>query len=802
MYFDSKVNCKTPKFISSLAGSRWTRRIVISVLSLFCLYVVGGFLGVPLALRYIALAKANDKILGTVEVECFRFNPFTYELKIEDFTGTTSDGKVAASFAQFRVHLQPSSFFSDCYVVHELILDRPNCDLHISQSGQLNLASLFGSKQQSSAKDPSEAIVIPSLFIEQLEVRDAGLQLQIETADHAFEREVKNISFIMKDLSTDARHENPYRFSLATTADEQLEITGSLRLDPLSSVGSVSLKSLKLPDFSRFGSTMVNAEISSGILDVSFDYRFRPLAITPELGVTNGKLTLQDFSLQTPGGDQPPHRINALSMDGFCFDLVGQSMRLDSLNVDAASLLLLRDSQSKIKLIEKASPQPSRSSLSGKHFERPKRNARNARSARSARSKKTRLGVIAADKDIGEAIAKATELVQKLRSDNHNAKEWANAFAITLQRCSISNSTVRIRDESVQPPVDLEIRDITMTMGPYVSPGEQTLELDLAMSLAGTASGSLQMKGSMLPTKPFKSTHLKISADGVSIPSFAGYSVAVLGHAPTGGGVKAQLNYHIDNGLIEGSSGLEIEQMEFGPRVQSSDAPHLPLKLAIAILKDSDGMVALDIPVSGDINHPKFSYGSMITYAIHNVITKIATAPLSVLSGLFPDGDGVKQDFIEFEAGQTSLPKNAAGMLTKLAKIMESRPGLTVQLSPSFSLKEDAQALGELRFEQSVTALIAKGEDRKSAIKKLHKSLSKKERAPGFLPDRKEMEAADRKSFHVTQADLIKLAEDRAGAVRELLMTQGGINASRIEIKAPAESASTRVRIAFNVAGQ
>ena len=73
MYLDSKVNCKTPKFISSLTGSRWARRIVISVLCLFCLYLVGGFLGVPLALRYIALAKVNDKILGTMEVERFRF---------------------------------------------------------------------------------------------------------------------------------------------------------------------------------------------------------------------------------------------------------------------------------------------------------------------------------------------------------------------------------------------------------------------------------------------------------------------------------------------------------------------------------------------------------------------------------------------------------------------------------------------------------------------------------------------------------------------------------------------------------
>ena len=743
-----------------------------------------------MALRYIVLAKVNDKLVGTMEVERFRFNPFTWELKVEDFRGITSDGEAAASFAQFRVDLQPSSIFSGNYVVREVIWDQPNCTLHINQSGQINLASLFGLKEDTSVKDDPDPLVVPSLVIEHLEVRDASLRLRIETLDHSFQREAKNISFVMNDLRTDANHDDLYRFKLATAAGEQLEVAGSLRLDPLSSIGSVSVKSLKLPDFSSFGTTVIGAEVDSGVLDLSFDYMFRPLAMEPELGVANGRLSLQDFSLVKPGSDQLIHRINALRMDGFFFDLVGQSMRLDSLGIDGASILLVRDREGKIKLIEKAPSQPSRGSLSGEDHERPERD------------QKIQLGVIAADRDIGEAITKAVEQIHKLGSGNNKSGAWTNAVAIILQRCVINNSTVRIRDEFVQPPVNLEINDITMTAGPYMTAEERPLELDLTMTLAGSASGSLKVQGSILPAKPYKSTRLEITANGVSMPPFAGYCVPVLGRATTDGGFKAQLNYHMKNGLIEGTNNLQIEQMEFGPRVENSDAPHLPLKLAIAILEDSDGVVTVDIPISGDMHHPKFSYGSMISYAIHNVITKIATAPMSALSGLFPHGDGVQQDFIEFEHGQAHLPKGAAGMLGKLAKIMKSRPGLLIQLTPSFSPKEDTIALGELRFEQSVAALISKGEDRKSAIKKLHKSLPKKERASGFFPDRKEMEQADRNSFHVTQGDLLKLAEDRARTLREMLMAEGDIKASRIKIKTPPESTSTRVGIVFDVLGE
>ena len=787
VYVDSQVSFKIPRFNNSLASHRWAKRVTISLLSLFLLYVVGGFFGVPLILRHIVLAKMNDKLVGTMEVGHFRFNPFSWELKVEDFMGVTTEGEQAAAFSQFRVNLQPSSIFSDAYVVRELILEQPNCTLHVDESGQVNLASLFSLRDDAPVKKDSEPLVIPPLIIEHLEVRDAGFLLRVDTFEKPFKRELKDVSFVMKDLRTNAGHDNDYRFTLASAAGEELEVSGSLRLDPLSSVGSVSVKALNLADFSSFGSAVVDAEISSGVLDLYFDYRFLPLADEPELGVQNGSLSLQDFNLVKPGSDQLYHRINTLQLDGFFFDIDRQSARLESLSVDGASILLVRDQQGQLELIHKVASQPSASSVAGEGGDQADPEGG------------IQLGLVAADKDIGEAITEALKRIRKLVAKSRKA--GAGAVAMTLQNFTINNTVVRIRDESVQPALNLEIKDITMTAGPFVTAEESPLEFDLAMNLGGSASGDLKVRGSLLPSQPFKSTRLELSADGVSMPSFAGYCVPVIGRAPTSGGVKAKLDYHMKNGLIEGVNGLEIRQMKFGPRVESSKAPHLPLGLAIAVLEDPDGVIVIDIPMSGDINHPKFSYGSMVSYAIHNVITKIATAPMSVLSGLFPHGDGAQQDFIEFEPGQASLPKGAAAMLGHLAKIMKARPGLVIHLTTSYSPKKDTSALGELHFEQKVAALMSKGEDREGAIKKLHKSLPKEERAAGFFPNRKEMEQADRKAFHVTEEDLRKLAEERAQAVSQVLVAEGEIKASRIEIKTPALSTSTRVTIGFDAQG-
>src|SRR4029077_12397061 len=86
---------------------------------------------------------------------------------------------------------------------------------------------------------------------------------------------------------------------------------------------------------------------------------------------------------------------------------------------------------------------------------------------------------------------------------------------------------------------------------------------------------------------------------------FAGYKIAE-------GKISLDLQYKVRNSQLEGTNQIIIDNLTLGERVDSPDALKLPLELAIAVLKDSEGRIELGLPVSGDMNDPQFSYGAVV----------------------------------------------------------------------------------------------------------------------------------------------------------------------------------------------
>ena len=74
---------------------------------------------------------------------------------------------------------------------------------------------------------------------------------------------------------------------------------------------------------------------------------------------------------------------------------------------------------------------------------------------------------------------------------------------------------------------------------------------------------------------------------------FAGYRIAK-------GKLNLTLAYHIHGRSLKSENLIVLDQFTFGEKVDSPDATHLPVRLAIAVLKDRDGRIVLDIePVAG-----------------------------------------------------------------------------------------------------------------------------------------------------------------------------------------------------------
>ena len=170
------------------------------------------------------------------------------------------------------------------------------------------------------------------------------------------------------------------------------------------------------------------------------------------------------------------------------------------------------------------------------------------------------------------------------------------------------------------------------------------------------------------------------------------YSGKYLGYRLKKGKLSAQLSYQVTERKLKSENHLTLDQLTLGQKVESADATRLPVRLAIALLKDRDGRIALDLPVNGSLDDPQFNLGKVVYRAIETVLTRIVTSPFSALGALF-GGKGEELSFQEFQPGSTNLLPAAIAKLDVLANGLYERPELQLEIEGSADPLTDLEAL-------------------------------------------------------------------------------------------------------------
>ena len=145
---------------------------------------------------------------------------------------------------------------------------------------------------------------------------------------------------------------------------------------------------------------------------------------------------------------------------------------------------------------------------------------------------------------------------------------------------------------------------------------------------------------------------------------------------------------------------MVVEQLQLGEKVDSPDAVSLPLKLAIALLKDVDGKISIELPVSGDLNNPQFSVMPIIWQTLRNLIVKAAAAPFKMIGGLVSGGGSEDLGTVSFAPGSSDLSKDAEDSLVKLSQALKERPALRLEIEGTAAASSDGPLIAEQRLER------------------------------------------------------------------------------------------------------
>ncbi|HET7033928.1 MAG TPA: DUF748 domain-containing protein, partial [Casimicrobiaceae bacterium] len=283
-------------------------------------------------------------------------------------------------------------------------------------------------------------------------------------------------------------------------------------------------------------------------------------------------------------------------------------------------------------------------------------------------------------------------------------------------------------------------------------------------------------------------------ARDVDLPPLTPYAVKYAGYGIEKGKLTFDVHYRVENRKLSADNRLVLDQLTFNPQhVDSATATKLPVLLAVALLKDVNGVIDIQLPIAGSLDDPQFSVGGLIIQVIINLITKAVTAPFALLGAAF--GHGEELSTIPFAPGSTAPDAEAQKRLDTLAKALTDRPALKLDIGGRADSDADREALRHARVEsamkrEKMKSLAAAGtapasveqvkidaDERVRWLTAAYRESSIKDRPRnviGLLKDLppEEMEAILLADVKVDDDALRRLANARAQAVKDELTTR------------------------------
>jgi uncharacterized protein involved in outer membrane biogenesis len=277
----------------------------------------------------------------------------------------------------------------------------------------------------------------------------------------------------------------------------------------------------------------------------------------------------------------------------------------------------------------------------------------------------------------------------------------APTFVVNVDRLRFYNGEMYFADESLVLPFGTRIHRLRGTVNHLSSqPGGEQKRLG-QLELEGDVDeyGLARAVGQVDFFDPTGFMDIRVLFKNVEMTRLTPYVAHFAGRRIDSGKLSLDLQYKIKQRQLQGENQVVIDRLNLGERVESATAKDLPLDLAIAILQDSDGRIDLGLPISGDLDDPQFSYGSIVWKAITNVLTKIVTAPFRALASLF--GGNEKIESIAFEAGAGQLTPPEREKLVRLAEGMAKRPGLMLGVGGIFA-ETDRVAIQDVQLRRTL----------------------------------------------------------------------------------------------------
>ncbi|WP_347902067.1 DUF748 domain-containing protein [Pseudomonas purpurea] len=614
---------------------------------------------VPLVLEEGTLSLSTDYKLSLAKgTELLLSNT---ALNIAPFAIKAPDGRPLVRLARLDVSETTIDLAKQQVVVGKVRSEKLETWAALESDGQLDWQKLFASQPAkpaakaepaaapAAADSPKAEPVAPSkpwqVLLKDVQLRNYQVHLADRKAQPAVALEVGPLNLDLQNF--DSLNGSPFTLKLDTGLGKQgkVQASGEVNLAPISAKLNVQTKDIDLRVAQSYISPFIRLELRSGMLGSDLAVNLKstePLAFN-----VTGRAQIDQLHTLDTLKTRDFLKWQQVVVDGINYQH-GDSLSIDKINLQQPYVRFMINDDRTTNIDDLLIPQPAGSGT------------------------KT-------------AAAKPAAGTNK-------------PLGIHIGGIAINDGSANFADFSLTPNFATAIQQLNGQIGTIDSRQAKPASVDVKGKVDRYAP--VTIKGSVNPFDPMAALDIATSFKRVELTTLTPYSGKFAGYRIRKGRLNLDVHYLITKGQLKAENKVVVEQLELGEKVDSPDAVSLPLKLAVALLKDVDGRISIELPVTGDLNNPQFSVMPIIWQTLRNLIVKAAAAPFKLIGGLVTGGDSEDLGSVSFAPGSSDLNKDAEAALVKLANALKERPALRLEIEGTAAQSSDGQLIAEQRLER------------------------------------------------------------------------------------------------------
>ncbi|HLP02406.1 MAG TPA: DUF748 domain-containing protein, partial [Opitutaceae bacterium] len=498
----------------------------------------------------------------------------------------------AVTAAEIRLENLAADAVAQTASAGSLLLRGANVTAERRADSTIDLVALLAPPLPAPAPPPATASPAPpfSATLAKLEIADTALRLTDRTTPRAATLAVDQLALTLTNVGTALDRDVPLAASFRWNESGRVSLHGTVRPQPLAASLDIEADGIALRPLDPYLAPFLDVLITGGTARAKGHAEIAlPANAAPDLRWT-GDVGLAGFATIDAAFSEPLFGFTDLALTGIKFTSQPLALALEevALREPFAHVVVMPDRQ--INLMAALKP------------------------LRSA-----------------EPESRSSEP----ETPNPKPETTSPSPEISLARLTITGARFAATDRSIDPVFTTELTEFGGMITGLSSDPAARAGVDLTGRL-GPAQLRITGQLNLLAADAF--SDVQVAFNGIELPPFTPYSGRYAGYVIDKGKLSLDLRYRLEKRDLTAENNFALDQFTFGQAVESPDAIKLPLKLALAILRDRNGRISESLPVRGNLDDPDFRYGRVVWHAITNLIVKAATAPFSILGGLFGGG--------------------------------------------------------------------------------------------------------------------------------------------------------------------